>query len=167
MTTIAYKDGILVADTQLTMGGMKFKSDPKIVILPNGVVFSASGPTNVIMEAVQFFSKPDWDKKLDEAPKTKKTIEIILVSKGRVYYCYNNCLPVPLEHRFWSIGSGWQIAASAMHMGLSAEEAVKFAGELNIHTNQEVQVVNVQDLLYEEAPKRARGSSKRKTVPQA
>lgn len=168
MTTIAYKDGILAADSQLTVGkNIKMDSDPKIYTLPNGVILAPAGDSDKITAASKFFSQPDWEDKIDEAPNFKKGFEALVVSKGRIYYCFNNCIVTPMCHRFFALGSGWQIANAAMHSGLSAEEAVKFASELDIYTNNKVQLVNVQDVLEKEGFKRTRGSSKRKALPQA
>jgi len=162
MTTIAYKDSILAADSQLTVAkNIKLDSDPKIMILPNGVVFAPAGSSHKIMVAAKFFSKPDWKESLDESPSFKSGFEAILVSEGGIYYCYNNCIPVPMCHRFYAIGSGWQIANAAMHSGMSAEEAVIFTSELDIFTNNKVQVVNVQNILQKKNTKRAGRTSKK------
>lgn len=167
MTTIAYKDGILAADSQVTFGNVKATSDPKIKELPNGIIIALAGNNDKIMVALQFFSREDWEEKLNEAPDFKKGFEAILVSKGRVYTAQNNCVPWPLVHPFHAAGSGWQIASAGMHMGMSAEEAVKLASELDIYTNNKVQVVNVQNLLTQAETKRAGRTPRRKAVPQA
>lgn len=153
---------------------MKATSDPKIKQLPNGIVIALAGNNDRIMVALQFFSKPDWEEKLNEAPDFKKGFEAILVSKGRVYTCQNNCIPWPLVHPFHAAGSGWQIASAGMHLGMSAEAAVKLASELDIYTNDKVQVVNVtelisnvQDIQKEAGPKRAGRRPRGKAVPQA
>lgn len=156
---------MIAADTQVTMGQYKFTSDPKILTLDNGVVLACAGDAAKGIQAKKFFSQPDWEDKLDDAPNFKKGFEALVISKGRIYYCVNDCIAIPLGHKFHAMGSGWVLAAAAMHMGLSAIEAVKFASELDIHTNSEVVSLNVEDLLQEAGTKRAGRSVKRKAVP--
>lgn len=156
MTTIAYRDGIMVADSQETLGSFKYKGSPKILVLENELVIGVAGDTPKIVEAIRFFSRPDWKEKFDDAPDFKKGFEALLVSEGRPYYCTNNCIPVPIGHPFYAIGSGWQLAMAGMFTGMSAEDAVKFAGEMNIYTNKEVQVVDVKTIQTKKSPKRPR-----------
>lgn len=144
MTTIAYKDGFVVADCQETLGGVAYKSAPKIVTTNQGMIVASAGQVDQVQLALEFFNRPDWKEKLNESPTFKKGYEAIIFPDGVPYYCYLNCVPVPLGNPFYAIGSGWQLAWSAMALGQSAEDAVKFAGRLNIHTSEEVQVVNVK-----------------------
>lgn len=164
MTTIAIRDGIIAADTQETVGGFRLISSPKILHLPNGNVLAAAGESAKIEQAIRFFSD-DWNTNLDKAPDFKKSFEAILVSKGRVYFCTASCIPVPLGNPIYAIGHGWQLAMAAMQLGMSAEDAVKFASELDVFTNGEVQLVDVKHLLQKEGPKGPGRSIKRKAVP--
>lgn len=159
MTTLAYKDGVLAADTQMSSGGIKMRYGNKIKLLPSGVVIAAAGDIRRNLEMEAFFSKPDWKDKLDEAPVWKKGPEAIVLSEGGAYWCQNNCILVPITHGFYAAGSGWHIAMGGMHMGLSAVQAVELASELDIYTNNEVTSFDVKDLPQAATKKRTRRSA--------
>jgi ATP-dependent protease HslVU (ClpYQ) peptidase subunit len=153
MTTIAYKDGILAADTQLTLGdNIRAISSPKIMQLNNDTVLAAAGGTGEILKAKAFFTRNDWWDKLDESPTFKKDddddggFEALLWFKGNLYMCSGNCYPEPLVDGYYAIGNGWILALAAMKLGQSAPEAILFAGEHNIYTNKIVQTLNVKEL---------------------
>lgn len=164
MTTIAYRDGLMAADTQLTIGGhIRTKSDPKIVTLSNGLVLGAAGKTHKIVIATEFLKNPYWIENLDKMPnpETTKGWEGIAAWKGTVYFFQGDCIPNLMVSPFYAIGSGWELAHAAMAMGLSAPDAVKFASELDVYTNAEVQIVNVQQEQEAQAPpKRVRRKTK-------
>jgi ATP-dependent protease HslVU (ClpYQ) peptidase subunit len=158
MTTIAYKDGIIAADTQITYDkSVRGKSSPKIVQLAKDLVFAGAGDTRAISSAMRFFSIPNWEEKIDESPKFKQYFEALLWYKGKIYFCIGGCYPEPLCDDFYALGSGYKFALAALHLGLSAEEAVKFASTLDIYTNNEIQLFNVAQLQEKATkPKRAR-----------
>lgn len=165
MTTIAYKDGILAADTQLTYDGhIKGTSVFKIRHLPSGVLFAGAGNVKEILMAENFYSQKDWEQKLDEAPPIKKSFEAIVVSKGRVLTLNQTLLPDIMADKFCACGSGWKLAHAAMAMGLGAEDAIKFTATLDVFTNDEVQVINVEDFFKEQEQKRVGRAVKRKAV---
>jgi len=158
MTTIAYKEGVLAADSQLTVGGhIRTKSDPKILILQNGFVLGLAGKTNEILHAVQFLNNPYWLENLDKAPTDLKKFEGLGYFKGNVFFFEGSCLPNLMAHPFYAIGSGWEHAMAAMALGMSAPDAIRFASKHDVFTNDEVQIVNVkQEQEAEAPPKRVR-----------
>lgn len=156
ITTIAYKDGIIAADTQTTFGNIRATSDPKIKVLPNGLLIAIAGDVAKGLIAERFFSQPDWITKLDDSPTFKRGFEALLFPNGRPHWCANNCVPVPLVNPFYSMGSGWQIAMAGMKTGLNAVQAVQLAGELDIYTNNTVQVVHVKDFYPQQKEKQKR-----------
>jgi len=129
MTTIAYKDGILAADTQQTTGNTKFLCR-KIEFLPDGKIISCAGNTSDINIFREWLTDIKPKKK---KPKFDKEFECILIDTDSKLYWYDRHLDKNLiEQSYYAIGNGWQIAMSAMHLGFPAEEAVNLAGELNI-----------------------------------
>lgn len=167
VTTIAYRDGIVAADSQLNLGNIKVKSSPKIVLLSSGEILAAAGWMYNIAKAQAFFDQKNWRDKLDDAPEFEEGFDAILFSKGKPYYCSRNCIPFPVEHPFFAIGSGTDIALAAMYTGMSAPDAVLLASELDIYTNNKVQIVNVQDAQKEAAAKRAGRTISRKAASKA
>ena len=158
MTTVAYRDGIIAADSQITYDkSVRGKSAPKIVQLNKDLVFVGAGDTRAIAHATKFFTPLNWEEKLEEAPKFKQAFEAIIWYKGKIYTCIGSCYPELVCDDFYAIGSGYKFALAALHLGLSAEDAVKFASTLDIYTNNEIQLFNVAQLQEKAAkPKRAR-----------
>lgn len=130
MTTIAYKDGILAADTQLTYGYIKGLCR-KIEILSTGEVVASAGN-----EEDYFIWKNWWAGDKKKIPKLHKTFELIMIDPdGRLYKYNNTCIPITIDDPVYAYGSGDALARGAMAYGLSAKEAVKFASEVDINTN--------------------------------
>ncbi|MER9176345.1 peptidase S14 [Mesorhizobium sp. M0955] len=135
MTTIAYKDGILAADSRAYSGDkmpMGFKT--KIHRLKGGYLVGASsrdvGKTDAFI---------DWCRNHvnkgrhpgNQGNAVDIEVQAILVDpEGQVYYWYQlRCFSGPLKDEFFAIGSGDQFAYGAMKAGASAEEAVRIATE--------------------------------------
>ncbi len=130
MTTIAYKDGILAADTQLTDGNMKYLCR-KIEVLTGGEVVSSAGNED------DFYIWRDWyygDKK--KAPKLHKTFCLFMINlEGKPVRFNANCVEVPITDPLFALGSGEPMARAAMIYGLTAKQAVLFASEVDVNTN--------------------------------
>lgn len=152
MTTIAYRDRILVADSQMTTGHIRQKAPPKIQILPNGLVLGSAGDITEIANAHQRLGKDDW-----ESAKYKKIkdFEAIGIWKGQVFMFEGSTAPIPLVDEYCAIGSGWELAIAHMSKGYSAADAVLFASTLDIHTNDQLQIYELPptDSTGGEAPK--------------
>lgn len=167
MTTIALKDGILAADTQLTLGdSTKILSDDKITILNKHTILAAAGDSIAILLAQRYFAQPNWEELFDKRPaelleKDKDgeyefTLDSILLFKGVPFLVDRFLIPEPLRHPFIAVGSGWQFAMGAMHTGMSAVDAVEFASKFDIYTNNKVRALNVKEFFQSaEKPKRA------------
>lgn len=151
MTTIALKDNILAADTQLTVGDVKLISADKISVLNKNTVFAGAGETNAIILAERFFRDEDWETKLDKRPEIPKEkdednpLDAILIFKGQPFIVDRFLLPEPLKHPYYAIGSGWKFALAGMHMGMSAVDAVDFASNFDVYTNNKIRWLNVKE----------------------
>lgn len=146
MTTIAYKDGIIAADSQLTIDDVKVISSDKIKILNKDTIFAGAGDSSMVILAERFFAQSDWEEKLNARPEIpeKKSVEGILISKGRVFIVDSDLIPDLLNHPFYAVGSGWKFALAAMHTGLSAVDAVAFAAEFDVNTNNKIRWLDVK-----------------------
>lgn len=140
MTTIAYKDGILAADTQLTYTDDTYGHCHKIIKLVNGMVVASSGDS----------LKDFWLMKYlqgEKIPKNKmnfKGVHAIIIDDGKVFVTYGTADLLPMEDKFYACGSGMRIARGAMYYGLGAKDAVKFASEVDIYTNNIVDVYDTK-----------------------
>lgn len=147
MTTLAYRDGILAADSQLTVGDVKLTTTNKILILNDETILAAAGYDDDIARASIFFSREDWVQDIgsDKTPVIKRDFEAFLFYRGLMYVTDKPLVPTLMTSEFYSLGSGWQLAYAAMVLGRSAVAAVRFAGQHDIYTNQEIRWINVEE----------------------
>ncbi len=147
MTTIAIKRNTLAADTQLTLGDDIKIYCQKIHILGAGEVVAIAGNVDAEFHFKRWLiagMKPDeWAAYFSELKEPKYEAIYIDRFKSRWYFQDgSDCQPI--EHRFYAIGSGSKLAMAAMHMGLSAVDAVLLAGDLDVNTNK---IVDKYDLV--------------------
>lgn len=133
MTTAAYRDGIIAADTQLTHGKHIKGTCHKIVELRDGLVYVAACD----LRDEEVFKDILLDK-LEEFHEFKKDFEAIVFKDGSLYMAYQNSILSPLTQSYIAIGTGWEIAMAAMMRGDSAEEAVKLAAAMDIYTSEPI-----------------------------
>ena len=151
MTTIAYKDGIIAADTQLNVDSVKVLSADKIVILNKDTILAGAGETWAIAVAERFFRQEDWETKLDAKPEIAKEkdddnpLDAILIYKGQAFLVDRFLSPELLKHPYFAVGSGWKFAMAGMHQGMSAVAAVEFASEFDVYTNNKIRWLNVEE----------------------
>lgn len=125
MTTIAYRDGIMAADSLSTANGIRFAEVVKMRRV-RGVVFGFSGSTCDI----QAFA--DWIKNEGDYPSDLAPFEALVIdgTNGlRLYECGKHSFPI--DEEFTAIGTGREIALAAMHMGATSHDAVKLAIKLD------------------------------------
>lgn len=140
MTTIAFKDGLLAADTQITEGTVKYFGH-KIEILPDGRVFTGAG------DVIDGYNFLEWlQAPTKKIPKLNKGFEAIIIDPedGSYKKYQKDCIAVVHDDPIFSTGSGWILARAAMLLGLSAKDAVEFAGDVDIHTNKLVDTYDVK-----------------------
>lgn len=147
MTTVAYRDGILAADSRYTeqseSGGDRVFQSKKLytIDLPKipdrfqirayiGLAGGQAGLTFLrwVRNGMDYDSKPEFGKADDFSAI------VVLLSLGSrggltvaVYDTY--CEPEPVMEHYHAIGSGAKCAFTAMDCGKSAEEAVELAAE--------------------------------------
>lgn len=139
MTTIAVKNGILAADTQINIDSVKLFGHKLVRVA--GSIYAIAGNADIELAFL------DWAvEKIKPFPrKCIKNFEAIEVDSNAniSYYCATPG-SLPLDAPFYAIGSGWKIAMAGMACGLSASDAVKLAGSLDIYTNQFVDTYNIR-----------------------
>lgn len=136
MTTVAFKDGIMAADSRFTMeseaGGARVGRCEKLYRKWVGagrkrheVIIGTSGESSPALIFV------DWYGSDKEPPKILSemaaSFDVMLYSKYGLFSVDGYCRPEKLLDRFWAVGSGSKAALGAMHAGASAREAVAIA----------------------------------------
>jgi ATP-dependent protease HslVU (ClpYQ) peptidase subunit len=140
MTTIAYKEGWMAADTQATFCETKHRTH-KLRRLPCGGVIGGCGPAAEVVRAMEWVIGGMKGK----APKLRDSYLVIAFGDGRV---------VTVEDKHWTMleangpvssGSGHQAALVAMrHFDASAEEAIHAAASVDIFTSAPVDTMRVE-----------------------
>lgn len=137
MTTIAYRDGILAADTLITYGTTLMPcKHKKIHKLPNGSLFGFCGSIElgeIMRRSLVNVGQSDGILE-DRRDLDKENFEGILVSPDGQTLFFENRSWIPLEVPYIAMGSGKEYAYGALFLGASAKQAVKTAMALDSGT---------------------------------
>ena len=131
MTTIAYRNGVMACDSQIS-GGFVSTCPDKVIVGKCLVGFSgdyAAGYQGALYLAGESQERPDYGD--DDT-------EYIVVDRKRIWIADSRLRLAPIGDKFWSIGSGCAAAMAAMYMGASAEDAVKIAIKVDEYSGGKV-----------------------------
>lgn len=136
MTTIAYKDGIMAADTQVSGSSTKFASIVKIAKTPSGSLVGAAGHCTWINKLITWASSSDDDA-------TPPLPEIghgsgFLIRPDRTIVGIEETGTFECASPYYATGSGEKFAMGVMAFGGSAEDAVRVSINLDLATGGEV-----------------------------
>ena len=128
MTVIAFKSGVLAADTMICAGNSIIGYCPKIVKNKKGNMAGVAGNLDFAAEFIQWFmagekGAPPSNK---DATNTYHGDAIVIHKNGNVFVHERQCL-VQVMGQYYAIGSGSPEALGAMHAGADAIGAVKAA----------------------------------------
>ncbi len=137
MTTITYRNGVLAADSRVTVdseagGSRNFiceKLFRKSIPGPDGtaeeVILATAGDSSSGMVFV------DWYGSGQPPPELLVTGEadftVLILKRDGLYEVDAWCRPIKILDEFYAVGSGTKAALGAMHMGASAQRAVEIA----------------------------------------
>ena len=143
MTTIVGDWGkkILVADSQFTDtdSGIKYFED-KIFPIEGGWMGIAGNYCDA-EKVLDYLSKKNKTK-----PKLKSNSSFIKLTKDGLFSCGDD-LEWERVRTFMAVGSGAMAAEVCMRMGLTAEEAVKWACNVDINSSEPVKTYKLDDAL--------------------
>lgn len=139
MTTIAYKDGVLVSDSRETVAKRIDRDNAqKLFRLANGAVLGCAGSSLAARVLVDKLNNSVKDHKRKKAVlptfRIKNCLAILLAHGNKVYYFENGMWEDISDIPHYSIGSGSDYALAAMDAGASALEAVKIAAKRDIYS---------------------------------
>lgn len=146
MTTIAYRDGIVAADSAETGGdGVQTRCDKlyRKRIGKRAVVIATAGDTYSGMVFV------DWYGTGKPAPEAligldlAQDFEVLVFDRGDVWTCNHLCCLVEVIEPYVAIGSGRAHAITAMDCGRSAREAVRLASLRDCYTRAPIAAMSV------------------------
>ncbi len=161
MTTIAYREGQMAADTQITAGMETVHGYHKLSIEPSAYMWGFNGAvadhrrTKAWMR--QRFSsgmmEEEWTDWIDEFPED---VSVLLVHGYRnveagstIYklWAISHAVMLPVPQPFWAIGTGASCALGVMEEGGSARRAVEVAGKYDLYTGPAIDVMNWFDVM--------------------
>lgn len=143
MTTIAYKDGYLAADSFVAFQAMRFGEINKIHETKD-YWLAGAGTLAVILEFKKYLEGEEYSKEI-LSNKEEQTDFILISKKNKKVYICSSCFPTlqSIKAEYYSIGSGCHFAYGAMAAGKSAKEAVKIAAKFDRDTNDKVKVKKI------------------------
>ena len=126
MTVIAYRSGLMAADSCVSQGAMTVGSMPKIVKTPGGWLVGGAGLASTIRTFLKWASN-DFAPTSRPTTKPKDLSGIAVSPEGVVHFYEDDWEPFVIDGPYHAIGSGGDAALIAMDMGASAKRAVKAA----------------------------------------
>lgn len=152
MTTIAYRDGIIAADSRATYtseaGGARIVACRKLYRKTIGkgrrqhdVIIGTAGESAPGLLFVEWFGS-------GKEPPTKlidgdADFEVLVVTKKGIYTADKYCTLEEIEEPYYAIGSGSKAAFAAMDCGKSAKEAVRIAAKRDPYTGGPIRAMSL------------------------
>lgn len=143
MTTIAYKDGVMAADTRAYAGfNTSIGEKRKVRRLADGTLVGCSTNRVGFGEAIiDWYSRGVDPDKHPTAGETKFAL-LAVKPNGDGFYAYDDfLLSGPLRAPCFAIGSGEGAALGAMYAGATAERAVEIACDIDIWSGRPITVL--------------------------
>jgi hypothetical protein len=150
MTVIAFKDGVMAADTMLSAFNAQNRAQ-KIVRLPDGGVAGGCGQWNRAYSGLKYLADGGSldDRANPRTPEGPPNVEgaSIMVAKpdGTLWLIEDEFPAFPLRDEVAAIGCGAEAALMAMTLGLSAVEAVSKVTRQDVLCGDPVQSMEVQE----------------------
>lgn len=140
MTTIAYSNGILASDSQITAeGGSILGGVKKIYKNEYGALFGAAGDPGRLFELLEWFNQEECETK--PLPEDLDSTDFLMIAPyGSIFIHVGGPCALELDSTFAAIGSGADIARGALDVGATAEEAVQTAAEYDAYTGGYVHI---------------------------
>ena len=142
MTTIAYHDGIIAVDSQVSASSMITDIDKNKIVKRGGIVFVCWGACADEADFIAAYNGDDYNKKAD--------VGGIVDDHGIVYIAAidneedgEGFWKQDITGRYYATGSGAAHAWTALDLGCTAVEAVKMAIKRNIYTGGRVRTHKV------------------------
>lgn len=143
MTTIAYRNGIMAADSRAYSGDRRpIGSKEKVKRLSNGGLFAATSVKPGLSE--RFFRLVDSTGVTSDFSEDFDITALVVLPSGEVYYyAGSKSFSGPLTGEYFAIGSGEDYAMAAMEMGAGPERAVEVATKFDVFSAPPVTVMRL------------------------
>ena len=127
MTVVAYRDGVLAADSGVWQGGIIVANTQKVFRLSDGSLFAASGPRSVIERVFDCFEgkSPLLPPPL---PDRRDFVSIRIEASGVIWRMDGDMIQYSCPDAPWYVlGAHDELLFGALAAGASAIEAVEIA----------------------------------------
>lgn len=142
MTVIAFKDGVMAADTMLSDGNAHYRVK-KLWRLPDGGVAGGAGVQRAAYAVLKFLAD-GGDIGGKDAPDAEDSEILIARPDGALWMIDGGFPAFPLLDKVAAIGCGADAARMAMSLGLSAVEAVSKVTRQDLLCGDPVQSMDVE-----------------------
>lgn len=122
MTCIAYRDGVIAADTLVIIDDVVKQLNEVKVVKRKGHLFGIAGHLPPLDDVVKWYFSNDR-----KTFKNHKFTCLVIYPNGDIHECDHQGNEITLQNSFYAIGSGREYAIGAMAVGASALEAVEVA----------------------------------------
>jgi 20S proteasome alpha/beta subunit len=139
VTTCAFKDGVLAADTQGDLGGLRTRVD-KLFQVDETRMLAGEGKLHLIhalVEHVRANGLIRWST--HQLPDDDLPGALLVDIKARKLYRLDGPMWVEVAGGVHAVGSGRDFALGALMAGKSAEDAVRIAARLDCYSGGDVQ----------------------------
>jgi ATP-dependent protease HslVU (ClpYQ) peptidase subunit len=135
MTTVAYRAGVLAADTQMTDGSIKVPGRKLIYVKERLAWVGIAGSVCDCQKFIRHFAGTAEEEFDDDDDLTA----LIMFHDGKVVVVTADLREDELEpNSHFAIGSGGPAALAAMHMGADARRAIEVAAAVDLLTGGDV-----------------------------
>jgi hypothetical protein len=141
ITTIAYKNGFLAADTASNLQGVITPGRTKIARRSDGVLVGTAGQC-AFGDAFRSWVLKNQIGAPPKIPDDSGAFIILPDGTVRIWDPSEGAGSFTIHPPFYARGSGREFALGAMHAGATAEEAVRAAIALDPATNGEIMVLS-------------------------
>jgi len=146
MTTIAYRDGVLAADTQMSYGDTSISTPDLKLFIAGKFAVAVCGDCRMIPTIKRWFE--DYNCHPKEAPERlwDENFDVLAMdANGSLFMLLADEL-YDLPCDFFAIGSGRLLALGAMEYGASAPRAVEVAAAHDVYTGTPIQYISKAQL---------------------
>lgn len=131
MTTVAYRNGVMAADSSCHADGTSTYGVRKLFRLNDGSIIGFAGS---LTGWLKFLDWLDNDGADEDRPSGQDVSAIRVSPKGRVTLYESGVAIRPRAGKYFAIGSGLDVALGAMCVGASATAAVRAAVKHDLGT---------------------------------
>lgn len=148
MTTIAYRDGIMAADTKISTEELYFADMPCIRKVQD-MLIGACGNVDLVEWFLRTWNRDSLNNINIDHPVAKlegekdQHFEALVVTPESAYYITPKLIATKVDAKYLALGSGQLIAYGAMYMGANAAKAVEAAITHDHNTGGKIQTISL------------------------